>query len=114
VILVEPLLDRGVEAQAINRVHRLGQTKETWVHHFIVRGTVEERILSLRRNQQDGHQGGQHPSSSANGVVAEVAGREAAVGSAQTQADEDEGDILQVVSAREGGVSMADFQHLLE
>ena len=36
VVLIEPLLNPGAEAQAINRVHRIGQTRETTVHRFIV------------------------------------------------------------------------------
>lgn len=36
VILVEPLLNPGTEAQAINRVHRVGQKKKTFVHRFFV------------------------------------------------------------------------------
>ena len=44
VLLVEPLLDGGMEAQAIGRVHRMGQKFETHVHRFVTRGTVEEAI----------------------------------------------------------------------
>uniref|UniRef100_H3G7S2 Helicase C-terminal domain-containing protein n=1 Tax=Phytophthora ramorum TaxID=164328 RepID=H3G7S2_PHYRM len=44
VILVEPLLSNSIEAQAVNRVHRLGQTRRTRVHRFIVQGSIEERI----------------------------------------------------------------------
>ncbi|KAJ4978047.1 hypothetical protein NE237_008827 [Protea cynaroides] len=51
VILVEPLLNPAAEAQAINRVHRIGQEKTTLVHRFIVKDTVEESILKLNRSR---------------------------------------------------------------
>lgn len=47
VVLLEPLMDPGAEAQAVKRVDRIGQTKATCVHRFIVGGTVEEHIHSL-------------------------------------------------------------------
>ncbi|ETP34563.1 hypothetical protein F442_17138 [Phytophthora nicotianae P10297] len=47
VLLIEPLLSSSIEAQAVNRVHRLGQTRQTCVHRFIVQGSVEERIFYL-------------------------------------------------------------------
>ena len=48
VIMVEPLLDGGVERQAINRVHRIGQTRETHVHRFLVKNTIEMEIHRRR------------------------------------------------------------------
>lgn len=36
VVLVEPLLNPAAEAQAISRVHRIGQENRTLVHRFIV------------------------------------------------------------------------------
>ncbi|KAB2010015.1 hypothetical protein ES319_D10G206600v1 [Gossypium barbadense] len=51
VILVEPLLNPAVEAQAISRVHRIGQDKRTLFHRFIVKNTVEESIYKLNRSR---------------------------------------------------------------
>ncbi|KAJ9539861.1 hypothetical protein OSB04_026367 [Centaurea solstitialis] len=53
VILVEPLLNPAAEAQAISRVHRIGQTKKTLVHRFIVKGTVEESLYKLNKSRRD-------------------------------------------------------------
>nr|KAJ3419178.1 hypothetical protein HK105_007307 [Polyrhizophydium stewartii] len=56
VILVEPLLNRGIELQAIHRVHRIGQTAESHVWRYVVRHTIEERIarVAARRAQAQG------------------------------------------------------------
>ncbi|KAJ4825655.1 hypothetical protein Tsubulata_038885 [Turnera subulata] len=51
VVLVEPLLNPAVEAQAIGRVHRIGQESRTLVHRFIVKDTVEESIYKLNKSR---------------------------------------------------------------
>ncbi|XP_021758247.1 E3 ubiquitin-protein ligase SHPRH-like isoform X1 [Chenopodium quinoa] len=51
VILVEPLLNPAVEAQAISRVHRIGQTRKTIVHRFLIKDTVEESIYKLNKSR---------------------------------------------------------------
>ncbi|XP_005186458.2 E3 ubiquitin-protein ligase SHPRH [Musca domestica] len=44
VFLVEPILNPGEELQAIGRVHRIGQTRQTTVHRFIMEDSIEENI----------------------------------------------------------------------
>jgi len=46
VVLVEPLLNPAAEAQAISRVHRIGQKNKTLIHRFIV-STVVSLSLSF-------------------------------------------------------------------
>lgn len=46
VFLIEPILNADEEFQAIGRVHRIGQTRETFVHRFITKSTIEETIYS--------------------------------------------------------------------
>lgn len=46
--ILEPLLNTSLELQAIGRVHRIGQTKQTNIWCYFVKDTVEERILALQ------------------------------------------------------------------
>ncbi|KAK4514830.1 glucosidase II [Mucor velutinosus] len=45
--IVEPVLNESLEKQAINRIHRIGQTEETSVFWYIVQDTIEERIHAI-------------------------------------------------------------------
>jgi E3 ubiquitin-protein ligase SHPRH len=47
VLLVEPTLNVSQEVQAIGRVHRIGQTKQTFVYRFLIRNSIEELVYSL-------------------------------------------------------------------
>jgi len=51
VFLVEPILNLASELQAIGRVHRIGQTKKTYVHRFYVKDTIEEQLYNMLKNQ---------------------------------------------------------------
>jgi superfamily II DNA or RNA helicase len=52
VILYDPWWNPAVEAQAIDRAHRIGQTKPVFVHRLIATGTIEEKILALQERKQ--------------------------------------------------------------
>ncbi|CCX07188.1 hypothetical protein FPQ18DRAFT_422130 [Pyronema domesticum] len=42
-----PLLNVGLELQAVSRVHRIGQKNMTTVWCYVVDGTVEQSVLNL-------------------------------------------------------------------
>ena len=66
VVLVEPVMSPAVEAQAVSRVLRIGQTKETHVWRLIVKGTIEEQILQMQRRRIPGNSGSAATSDSAS------------------------------------------------
>lgn len=51
VYLLDPYWNPAVEQQAIDRVHRLGQTREVTAVRFIVKSTIEENILRLQKHK---------------------------------------------------------------
>ena len=42
----------AIEDQAIDRVHRLGQTRETKVWRLVMEGSVEERVLQIQSEKR--------------------------------------------------------------
>lgn len=48
VFMMDPWWSFAVEAQAIDRVHRMGQDQEVKVYRFITRDSVEERMLKVQ------------------------------------------------------------------
>jgi E3 ubiquitin-protein ligase SHPRH len=54
VFLIEPVVQKGLELQAINRVHRIGQEKETFVWRYLIEDSVEELLVSLANDQTIG------------------------------------------------------------
>ncbi|MDR3506797.1 MAG: DEAD/DEAH box helicase [Caulobacteraceae bacterium] len=53
VILYDPWWNPAVEAQAIDRAHRIGQTRPVFVHRLIAVGTIEEKMLALQSRKRD-------------------------------------------------------------
>jgi SNF2 family DNA or RNA helicase len=48
VFLLDPWWNPAVEAQAIDRAHRIGQQNKVIIYKFISRGSVEEKIMALQ------------------------------------------------------------------
>ncbi|KAI8373677.1 SNF2 family N-terminal domain-containing protein [Blakeslea trispora] len=51
VIMMDPWWNFAIESQAIDRVHRLGQTKAVKVTRFVMSNSVEERILEIQERK---------------------------------------------------------------
>lgn len=52
VFLLDPWWNPAVEKQAMDRTHRIGQTKPVFVYKFISKDTIEEKIVRLQAKKQ--------------------------------------------------------------
>ena len=52
VFLLDPWWNPAVEAQAIDRAHRVGQTRTVFAYRLICRDTVEEKIAELQKKKR--------------------------------------------------------------
>jgi SNF2 family DNA or RNA helicase len=52
VYLLDPWWNPAVEAQAIDRAHRIGQTRRVFAYRLIARDTVEEKVLALQQSKR--------------------------------------------------------------
>lgn len=53
VFFINPVWNQSVEAQAIKRSHRIGQTKEVFVETIILENTLEEQMYNMRGEVKD-------------------------------------------------------------
>jgi len=53
VFLLDPWWNPAVESQAIDRAHRIGQTRRVFAYRLITRDTVEEKVLELQSTKRD-------------------------------------------------------------
>ncbi len=53
VFILDPWWNPAVEAQAVDRAHRLGQRRPVTAYRLIARDTVEEKILQLQAKKRD-------------------------------------------------------------
>jgi superfamily II DNA or RNA helicase len=53
VFLLDPWWNPAVEAQAVDRAHRIGQTRQVFAYRIIARDTVEEKVLELQKSKRE-------------------------------------------------------------
>ena len=53
VFLMDPWWNPATENQAIDRAHRIGQTKNVMVYRYVAEGTIEEKVLALQRKKAE-------------------------------------------------------------
>jgi superfamily II DNA or RNA helicase len=53
VFLLDPWWNPAVEAQAIDRAHRIGQSRQVFAYRLIARDSVEEKVLELQSKKRD-------------------------------------------------------------
>jgi len=52
VFILDPWWNPAVEAQAIDRTHRIGQKRPVFAYRIIARDTVEEKVLKLQESKR--------------------------------------------------------------
>ena len=52
-IIYDPWWNPAVEEQAADRIYRIGQKKPVFVYHFLVKGTIEEKIYELQMKKKN-------------------------------------------------------------
>jgi len=53
VFILDPWWNPAAEAQAVDRAHRIGQTRQVFAYRLIARNTVEEKVLELQKTKRD-------------------------------------------------------------
>jgi SNF2 family DNA or RNA helicase len=53
VFLLDPWWNPAVEAQAIDRAHRIGQTRHVFAYRLIAKDTVEEKVAALQQSKRE-------------------------------------------------------------
>src|SRR5207245_452417 len=53
VFLLDPWWNPAVEAQAIDRTHRIGQSRPVFAYRLVSKDTVEEKVLELQRSKRE-------------------------------------------------------------
>ncbi|HEX5200117.1 DEAD/DEAH box helicase [Paractinoplanes rhizophilus] len=52
-VLLDPWWNPATEAQAVDRAHRLGQTRNVMVYRLVARDTIEEKVMALQARKAE-------------------------------------------------------------
>ena len=52
VFVLDPWWNPAVEAQAVDRAHRIGQDKRVFVYRLLAKDTVEEKVAALQASKR--------------------------------------------------------------
>lgn len=52
-ILLDPWWNPATEAQAVDRTHRIGQTRSVMVYRLVARDTIEEKVMALQTRKAE-------------------------------------------------------------
>lgn len=48
IFMIEPVMNSGLDQQAVNRIHRIGQTRKCFVWRYLIEDTIEMKIDRIR------------------------------------------------------------------
>jgi SNF2 family DNA or RNA helicase len=51
--VLDPWWNPATEAQAIDRTHRIGQTRSVMVYRMVATDTIEEKVVALQQRKRD-------------------------------------------------------------
>ena len=51
--LMDPWWNPATEAQAVDRTHRIGQTRNVMVYRLIAKDTIEEKVMALKARKAE-------------------------------------------------------------
>jgi SNF2 family DNA or RNA helicase len=51
--LLDPWWNPATEAQAVDRTHRIGQTRNVMVYRLIAKDTIEEKVMALKAKKAE-------------------------------------------------------------
>jgi SNF2 family DNA or RNA helicase len=53
VFLLDPWWNPAIEAQAVDRAHRIGQARRVFAYRLIAENTIEEKVIALQAQKRE-------------------------------------------------------------